>query len=135
MVPWRYVIPRTGYFRSLAVARKCPEIRWHVDRMALLGAGEMLVSVPMLLGYLVLLPLIWMAERCKGALAWVPDFSAKRLETLRQAHEILSVDEIRERIGLEPTPRIMTKAEVAALRKNEIHCTANMAETANIEDD
>lgn len=133
MIAWRYLVPRAGYFRSLAVTRKCPEIRWHVDRMALLGAGEMLVAAPMLLGYLVLLPLIWMAERCRGALSWLPDFSAKRLETLRQAHEILSVDEIRTRIGLDPTPRILTKAESAAHRESDVHCAANMADPANIE--
>ncbi|RWL22515.1 MAG: hypothetical protein EOR63_32270 [Mesorhizobium sp.] len=134
MIAWRYFVPRTGYFRSLAIGRSCPEIRWHVDRMALCAAGEMLVAAPMIIGYLALLPFIWMAEVSRGALSRLPDFSAKRLEILKQAHAILPISEIRSRIGLPPEARILTKADAEARKEADIHCAVNMADPANMGD-
>lgn len=110
ILPWRYLVPRPRYFQSLKIAKACPEIRWHINRNALLTAGFG-AGVSIALPFLCLgLALEWLADLLKKPIRLIPDFEGMRIETTREAHSILPVDEIRERIGL-PVARIITKAK------------------------
>lgn len=135
-VPWRFLVPRAGYFRSLKIARECPEISGHVDRMALYTAGGAVISVPLVVGVIVVYPVFWAAEKSRGLLGLLPDFSARRLATLSEAHRIVPVEEIRRRIGL-PQLYGTIRAKPASNAddnpdKGDIHCAVNMADPANM---
>src|SRR3954464_12008533 len=56
LLPWRYLVPRRGYFRQARAARVCPEISAHLDHAAFYAALWPVTVVPaVLIGALALL--------------------------------------------------------------------------------
>lgn len=102
MIAWRYFVPRPGYFKALKIAAACPEIRIHMDRIALYSAGYYFVTAILVTGFAAVYPIIFLAEKGRRFLGFLPDFAEKRFEALHEAHAILPVEEIRRRIGLPP---------------------------------
>jgi len=45
ILPWRYLVPRRGYFRQARASRNYPEIAYHLDLAALCAASWPLTAV------------------------------------------------------------------------------------------
>jgi len=58
IVPFRYLVPRPGYFRMLRLARSCPEIAGNVNREAVLKLTGFLVALPYYFLWLLVFPLL-----------------------------------------------------------------------------
>lgn len=132
MIAWRYFIPRPRYFQSLKIATACPEISRHLDRIALYSVGNALVTTVLVIGFVAVFPIFWIADKLKSLLGLLPDFSGKRIEALRDAHSIVPVEEIRKRIGLPPERGILMR-KLEFRESDDIHCTANNGISSNIE--
>lgn len=114
LLPWRFLVPRKGYFKGLKIADECPEIRTHIDRIAIYSLGCMILKVALFGAFVAIYPLIRIADKAKRLLAALPDFEGKRVEAIREAHEIVPPEEIRMRIGLPPERGTL-------LRKKRVH--------------
>lgn len=111
-IPWRYLIPRRRYFQTLRIARACPEISGHMDRIALYGAAEILVMLPLFPIILLWLPIEWLLR--KITVPRLPDFNQMRCDEVEAAHRIVPLREIRRRMGLPDTTIITRKPESPA---------------------
>lgn len=107
MIPWRYIIPRGGYFKSLLIARRCPEILHHIDMAAFYAGASVLGLVAILTVVLPLRVISWVADALADMAS--TDFVELRNREIEAAHRVLNVDQIRERCGFDPLPRISPK--------------------------
>jgi len=108
MIPWRFLVPRRQYFRSLRIARACPEIRAHIDRAAFYTAAENSVFGLFLIPGILVLLIEWCLEKVRHSLP-IPNFAEERNRAIEEAHRIVPIAEIRRRVGLPPLPSIMAK--------------------------
>jgi len=111
--PWRFVSPRRGYFREIKVARACPEIRHLIDKAAFYKLCERFTMLPLAIIFVMVLPFVYLIEFCKRVLRFLPpllpDFSNRRRKVIDEIYEIVPLEEMRERAGLEPLPKITSK--------------------------
>ena len=111
--PWRFVSPRRGFFREIKVARACPEIRHLIDKAAFYKLCERLTMVPLIIIFGIALPFAYLIEFARRILqaipSFLPDFSNRRRAVIDEIYKIVSLEEMRERAGLEPLPTIVTK--------------------------
>lgn len=109
---WRHLVPRRRYFKSLKIARVCPEIAWHIDEGAKLTAQSYLVGAVYLptVGPLILISaaMTLIGSFVLAHLPRMPDYASKKGDVVEQAWRIIPRDEIRERLG-EEVPRILSK--------------------------
>lgn len=98
------------------MAAVCPEIRGELNRASFWKGARALTALP------VLIPLVptaalhllfaYLAKWTEDGIDWarehLPDFNARIDAAVHDAHQKVSIDEIRERIG-EPASRIMSK--------------------------
>lgn len=111
--PWRFVSPRRGYFREIKVARACPEIKHLIDKAAFYKICERFTMLPLAIIFVMVLPLVYLIEFGKRVLRslppLLPDFSNRRRRVIDEIYKIVPLEEMRERAGLEPLPKITTK--------------------------
>lgn len=111
--PWRFVSPRRGYFLEIKVARACPEIRHLIDRAAFYKLCERFTMLPLAIIFVMVLPLVYLIEFGKRVLRCLPpllpDFSNRRRKVIDEIYEIVPLEEMRERSGLAPLPKIALK--------------------------
>lgn len=101
-IAWRFVVPRSGYFGLLRVARACPEIRSDINKIAL-------YSLVINIGFVVALPFVLIGILL-GALvvglvkirSHLPDFAELQNDAIKEMHWKVPVEEIRRRVGLDP---------------------------------
>ena len=106
-IPWRYALFSSSYFRLLKMASKCPEIRGEINRSAFWRLIRLLTTLPLLvpLTPLAILQISsqWLADLLDGLIDFTrrlrPDFDSRIDGAIHAAHEKLSRDEIRERMG------------------------------------
>ena len=109
---WRYAVPRRRYFRSLKVARVCPEIEHIVEAQARISAKSYafdLFWVPTV-GVVALIcgGLTLLFAGVLSILPRRPDFDGEKIDLNYEAWRVVPLEEIRERMGDE-VPRILSK--------------------------
>lgn len=98
--PWTYFRPL-----SWKIYYHCPEIRWHLNEASKCRVKKwawVAVAGPFVLTFMgVGLPLVWVSS-------WLHSFYPEDadVDAIISAHKVLSVDEIRRRLGKKPSPNI-----------------------------
>lgn len=113
--PWRYISPRRGYYSELKVAKACPEIRHLIDKAAFYKICERITMIPLVVIFVVVLPLVYIIDFGKRMLKHLPpllpDFSNRRRLIIDEIHKTVPLEEMRQRAGLEPLPQILPKRD------------------------
>ena len=111
--PWRFISPRRGYFREIKVARACPEISHLIDKAAFYKLCERFTMLPLAIIFVMVLPFVYLIELGKRLLTFLspllPDFSNRRRKVIDEIYKIVPLEQMRERAGLEPLPKITLK--------------------------
>lgn len=104
--PWAYVTPGRGYLKILRIARLCPEIRWQIherERLRLMAGFKIGLWSPVLIPLILFNALAivmeaatdWLLNRWQSPVAHE---LRQRRELLRQIHEVLPPNKIRDRL-------------------------------------